>query len=103
MAGPLHHYLRRNPAGEGKADECAPAGMGAYHLIFGVGLFYAFSSAEAYPGYGVVESTQFSQNLQVFVHLLVADDRKSQVIVILFLFIITDFLLWRKLSVPIFF
>ena len=93
MAGPLHHYLRRNPAGEGKADECTPAGMGAYHLIFGVGLLYAFSSAEAYPGYRVVESAQFSQNFQVFVHLLVADDGKGQVIVVLFLLILVQNLL----------
>lgn len=37
VAGPFHDNLRRDTAGESKADEGTAAGMGAYHLILGEG------------------------------------------------------------------
>ena len=74
MAGPLHHHLRRDATGERQADESTAAGMGGKHFILGESLFHPGTSAEAYPGDGLVEATQFSQILQVLVHLLVADD-----------------------------
>ena len=80
MAGPFHHDLRRNTAGEGKADEGTTAGVGAYHLILREGLLYTFPTTVAGTGDGLIEPSQFAEVLQVAVHQLVGQDRQRQVV-----------------------
>ena len=76
VAGPFHDNLRWDAAGEGEADEGAAAGMGAYHLILGEGLFDTVAATVADPGDGLVESGQLAKVLQVAVHELVRQYRQ---------------------------
>ena len=80
VAGPFHHHLRWDTAGERKADESASAGVSAQHFIFGIGFLDTFATAEAYSFDGILKSAQLSQVFQVFVHLLVADNRQSKIV-----------------------
>ncbi len=71
MAGPFHHYLRRDAAGKGETNEGAAAGMGANHLIFRESLFDTLASTVASPGDGLIEAGKLAKDLQVPVHQLV--------------------------------
>ena len=63
MPGPFHYNLRRDAAGEGKADEGASAGVSPQHGILGVSLFDTFAAAEAHPLDELFESAEFAQVL----------------------------------------
>lgn len=80
MACPFHYHLRRDAAGDGKADEGASAGVSSQHGVLGVSLFDTFAAAEANSFDGLPESAELSQILQVFVHLLVADDQQREIV-----------------------
>lgn len=71
MAGPFHHDLRRDAAGEGEADERPAAGVGADERPFRAGLFYFLSGTEEYFRDGGVEATELAEVFEVIVHLLV--------------------------------
>lgn len=77
MAGPLHHHLRRDSAGEGESDEGTAAGMGAYHFIFRERFLDPFSTPITYPCYGSIEPGQFAKTFKVTVHQLVRNYRQG--------------------------
>lgn len=71
MAGPFHYYLRRDSVGEGKADEGSSGCVGSYEFVFGVDFIYSLSGMVTGSGNWGVEPTEFTQILEVLVHLLV--------------------------------
>lgn len=78
MPGPFHDHLRRDAGGQSKADERATASMRADEFVLRPCLFLALTSLEVDTGYGIVNLTKLAKVLQVFVHLLVGDDRQGK-------------------------
>lgn len=89
MAGPFHHDLRRDTAGEGEADEGTAAGVGAYHLILREGFLDTLTGTVADPLDGLVESGKLAEVFQVAVHQLVGQHRKrtsiGEVLILIFI------------------
>lgn len=89
MAGPFHHDLRRDTAGEGEADEGTAAGVGAYHLILREGFLDTLTGTVADPLDGLVESGKLAEVFQVAVHQLVGQHRQrtaiGEVLILIFI------------------
>ncbi len=89
MAGPFHHDLRRDTAGEGEADESTAAGVGAYHLILREGFLDTLTGTVADPLDGLVESGKLAEVFQVAVHQLVGQHRQrtaiGEVLILIFI------------------
>ena len=78
VAGPFHHDLRRDAAGQGEADECPAPGVGADERPFGVGLLYFLSGAEEHLRDWGVEAAELAKVFEIVVHLLVGDDGEGE-------------------------
>ena len=87
MAGPFHDNLRRDSAGEGKADEGAATGMGADELVLRAGLLHPLSCPHDGSGDGFVDFAELAQILQVLVHPLVGDDGERLALRVLLLLV----------------
>ena len=77
MAGPFHHDLRRDSAGESKADEGMAAGVSADEFVFRLGDFFTLSGTIGHTGDGDIELTKLAEILQIIIHLLIGDDREE--------------------------
>ncbi len=76
MAGPLHHHLGRDAAGESEANKGAAASMGANHLILREGFLDTATGSVVCPGDRFVETCQFAKVLQIPVHQLIGEYRQ---------------------------
>ena len=70
VAGPLHHHLGRNAAGEGEADEGAASCVGANQVALGGSLLHTFTAFVVSLGNGRIEAGQFAEVLELAVHQL---------------------------------
>ena len=89
VTGELHHNVRGDAVGEGKADEGLAAGVGANEFVLGIDFIVAVAVAVASDGVGLVEAANLAEVLQAAVHLLVGDVRQclssGEVLVLVFL------------------
>ena len=78
MAGPLHHNLRRDAAGEGETNERSATSVRTNQVVFRLRRLLSLSGAEADASNWLVEFTKFANFLEIVIHLLVGDYRKCQ-------------------------